>query len=73
MEKWARASIRAILKSAKEYAYGLKIQSRKGELFEIPVGPIIDIATYDSFREMRTRKKLTLLVVYTITCSVVKL
>jgi len=35
----------------------LKIQSRKGELFEIPVGPIIDIATYDSFREMRTRKK----------------
>jgi DNA invertase Pin-like site-specific DNA recombinase len=54
---WARSSIQAILKSAKEYAYGLKIQSRKGELFEIPVDPIIDIATYDSFREMRARKK----------------
>jgi len=54
---WARSSIQAILKSAKEYAYGLKIQSRKGELFEIPVEPIIDIATYDSFREMRARKK----------------
>jgi len=54
---WARSSIQAILKSAKEYAYGLKIQSRKGEIFEIPVEPIIDIATYDRFREMRTRKK----------------
>ena len=54
---WARSSIQAILKSAKEYAYGLKIQSRKGELFEIPVEPIIDIATYDSFSEMRARKK----------------
>jgi hypothetical protein len=54
---WARSSIQAILKSVREYAYESKIQSRKGELFEIPVEPIIDIATYDSFREMRTRKK----------------
>jgi len=54
---WARSSIQAILKSAKEYAYGLKIQSRKGELFEIPVDPIIDVTTFESFTELRTRKK----------------
>ena len=55
--QWARSSIQAILKSAKEYAYGIKIQSRKGELFEIPVDPIIDVATYERFIELRTRKK----------------
>jgi DNA invertase Pin-like site-specific DNA recombinase len=54
---WARSSIQAILKSAREYAYGIKIQSRKGELFEIPVDPIIDITTYERFREMRARNK----------------
>jgi hypothetical protein len=36
---------------------GIKIQSRKGELFEIPVEPIIDITTCERFRELRTRKK----------------
>lgn len=55
--QWARSSIQAILKSAKEYAYGIKIQSRKGELFEIPVDPIIDAATYERFIELRARKK----------------
>lgn len=55
--QWARSSIQAILKSANEYAYGLKIQSRKGELFEIPVDPIIDVATFESFTKLRSRKK----------------
>jgi DNA invertase Pin-like site-specific DNA recombinase len=55
--QWARSSIQAILGAAKEYAYGIKIQSRKGELFEIPVGAIIDEATYARFVEMRAKKK----------------
>jgi DNA invertase Pin-like site-specific DNA recombinase len=55
--RWARSSIQAVLKAAKEYAYGIKIQSRKGEMFEIPVDPIIDVATYDRFVEMRAKNK----------------
>lgn len=54
---WARSSIQAILKSAKEYAYGIKIQSRKGDMFEIPVDPIIDVATYERFIKMRSKNK----------------
>jgi site-specific DNA recombinase len=55
--QWARSSIQAVLKSAKEYAYGTKIQSRKGEKFEIPVEPIIDFATYERFVEMRAKNR----------------
>jgi hypothetical protein len=55
--QWARSSIQAILIAAKEYAYGIKIQSRKGEKFEISVEPIIDIATYERFVEMRAKKR----------------
>jgi len=55
--QWARSSIQAILKAAKEYAFGIKIQSRKGEMFQIPVVPIIDIATYDRFVQIREKNK----------------
>jgi DNA invertase Pin-like site-specific DNA recombinase len=55
--EWARSSIQSILKAAREYAHGIKIQSRKGELFEIPVEAIINTATYERFVEMRARKK----------------
>lgn len=55
--QWARSSIQAILKSAKEYAYGIKIQSRKGENFQIPVQPIIDTVTYDRYVRVRKSKK----------------
>ena len=55
--QWARSSIQAILIAAKEYAYGIKIQSRKGERFEIPVVPIIDMVTYERFVQMRTSKR----------------
>jgi site-specific DNA recombinase len=55
--QWARSSIQAILKSAKEYAYGIKIQSRKGEKFEIPIDPIIDVTTYDRFVEQREKNR----------------
>ncbi|MCZ2289600.1 MAG: recombinase family protein [Anaerolineales bacterium] len=55
--QWARSSIQAILKSAREYASGIKIQRRKGEAFQIPVKPILDPATYDRFLRLRESKK----------------
>lgn len=55
--QWARSSIQAILIAAKEYAFGIKIQSRKGEGFEIPVQPIIDTATYERYLQVRKSKK----------------
>ena len=55
--QWARTSIQAILIAAKEYAYGIKIQSRKGERFEIPIEPVIDMVTYEHFIQMRTSKR----------------
>lgn len=55
--RWARTSIQAVLKAAKEYAYGIKIQTRKGDIFEIPVEPIIDIDTYKQFVLLREKKR----------------
>ena len=55
--EWARSSIQAILNAAKEYAYGIKIQRRKGEAFQIPVQPIIDVSTYEKFIHLRENKK----------------
>lgn len=55
--QWARSSIQAVLIAAKEYAYGIKIQSRNGESFQIPVPPIIDTVTYERFLRMRESKK----------------
>ena len=55
--QWAKPSIQAVLGAAKEYAYGIKIQSRKGENFQIPVPPIIDTVTYERFLRIRKSKK----------------
>ena len=55
--QWARSSIQAILIAAKEYAFGIKVQSRKGDAFEIPVQPIIDNVTYERFLIQRKKKK----------------
>lgn len=55
--QWAKSSIQAILGAAKEYAFGIKIQSRKGEIFQIPIDPIIDTTTYDLFTARRTKNK----------------
>ncbi|MBL8076725.1 MAG: recombinase family protein, partial [Anaerolineales bacterium] len=55
--RWSRSSIQAILKSAKEYAYGFKTYSRAGQTFHIPVAPIIDISTYELFIKMREENK----------------
>lgn len=55
--QWSRSSIQAILKSAKEYAYGYKTYSRAGQIFYIPVAPIIDISTYELLVKMREENK----------------
>lgn len=55
--QWATTTIQAILKAAKEYAYGIKIQTREGEAFEISVPTIIDQSTYHKFLEVRKKNK----------------
>ncbi|MBI5965195.1 MAG: recombinase family protein, partial [Chloroflexi bacterium] len=55
--QWSRSSIQAILKSAREYAYGFKTYSRAGQTFHIPVAPIIDIPIYELFVKMREENK----------------
>ena len=55
--QWSRSSIQAILRSASEYAYGLKTYSRAGQTFNIPVAPIIDMPTYELFVKMREENK----------------
>jgi len=55
--QWSRSSIQAILKSAKEYAYGFKNYSRAGQTFQISVVPILDMSTYELFVKMREENK----------------
>lgn len=55
--QWSRSSIQAILRSAREYAYGFKSYSRAGQIFQIPVTPILDISTYELFVKMREENK----------------
>ncbi len=55
--QWSRSSIQAILRSAREYAYGFKSYSRAGQTFQIPVAPIIDILTYELFMKMREENR----------------
>jgi DNA invertase Pin-like site-specific DNA recombinase len=55
--QWSRSSIQAILRSAREYAYGFKTYSRAGQTFQIPVTPIINISTYELFMKMREENK----------------
>jgi DNA invertase Pin-like site-specific DNA recombinase len=55
--RWSRSSIQAILRSAREYAYGFKTYSRAGQTFQIPVAPIIKISTYELFMKMREENK----------------
>ena len=45
------------MESAKEYAYGYKVQSRDGETYQIPVKPIIGIPTYELFKTQREKNK----------------
>lgn len=51
--EWSRNVIQFILGAAKEYAFGIKTQSRGGETFTMQVEPIIDMATYERFLQVR--------------------
>ena len=51
--EWSKNVIQFILGAAKEYAFGIKTQSRGGETFSIPVDPIIEMATYEKFLQVR--------------------
>lgn len=51
--EWAISSIQGILKSAYNYAYGVKTYTRAGETFEIQIEPIITMETYNRFVEVR--------------------
>lgn len=55
--QWAKSSIQTILKGAADYTSGIKIQRMAGEAFEIPVPPILDPATYQTFLKVRKENK----------------
>ena len=55
--QWAKSSIQSVLMAAKEYAFGIKLQSRKGEVFQIPIEPIITPEIYERFISVRTKNK----------------
>ncbi|MBK7920310.1 MAG: recombinase family protein [Chloroflexi bacterium] len=51
--EWAISSIQGVLKAAYDYSHGIKVQTRDGEAFEIPIEPIITIETYERYLEVR--------------------
>lgn len=55
--EWAISSIQGVLKSAYNYAYGVKTYTRAGETFEISIEPIITMETYKRFVEVRESNK----------------
>lgn len=55
--EWAITSIQGVLKAGYEYSHGIKVQTRDGEAFEIPVDPIISIKTYERFLDVRESNK----------------
>lgn len=55
--QWSRAVIQGVLIGAKDYAFGIKIQRRDGEAFEISIPPIIDQATYHRYLQVREENK----------------
>lgn len=55
--EWAITSIQGILKAAYEYAHGVKVQTRAGEAFTIPVEPLITIEVYRQFVTTRERNR----------------
>ena len=55
--EWAISSIQGILKSAYNYAYGVKTYTRAGETFEISIEPIITMETYKRYVKVRESNK----------------
>lgn len=51
--RWATSSIKGIIYHSREYATGIKHHRRGGELFEIPMPPIIELATHEAALKMR--------------------
>jgi hypothetical protein len=54
---WSRAVIQGVFDGVKDYAYGIKIQRRDGEEYEIPIPPILDPAIYQRFIQIRANNK----------------
>jgi len=52
---WSHSSIEGILSAAEAYATGIKVQRREGEVFEIPVEPLIGMETYEKFLQVRRK------------------
>jgi DNA invertase Pin-like site-specific DNA recombinase len=53
---WATTNIQGILKGARDYAYGVKIQRREGESFQIQIDSILDMETYKQFLEIKNKR-----------------
>ncbi|MFZ5902726.1 MAG: recombinase family protein [Chloroflexota bacterium] len=53
---WATTNIQGILKGARDYAYGVKIQRREGESFQIQIDPILDMETYKQFLDIKNKR-----------------
>jgi DNA invertase Pin-like site-specific DNA recombinase len=53
---WATTSIQGILKGARDYADGVKIQRREGESFQIQTDSILDMETYKQFLEIKGKR-----------------
>lgn len=51
--EWSRNVIQHILRAAQEYTFGVAIQSSGGESFNISIEPILDMATYEKFLQVR--------------------
>lgn len=55
--QWGRHVIQAILQSGEEYALGVKRMSRAGEVYELPVEPIITLETWEKTKALRAKYK----------------
>ena len=55
--QWAISSIDAVIFHTEEYASGIKIQTRKGDRFEIPCPPIIDWSIHEQVSARRQANK----------------
>ena len=54
---WSVGAIQCILKGAKDYATGIKTQRREGEIFSMPIEPILDMETYERFLGVKEKYK----------------
>lgn len=55
--RWAKTSIHAILHTPDVYASGVKVFTREGERFELPIPPIIDQETCERAKAVRKENR----------------